>query len=60
MQVTFFGREKFVYREADAVEQFAWVVVGCTDAFLFRDAEVVCRNQELNLALELHNREDTD
>ena len=54
-----FRREEFIGWEFDPLEQLAGVVGGC-DAFFFRDAEVVCRNQHLDIAYNLHDGEQAD
>lgn len=54
--------EKFVYRELEGIKQFARIFAFTADtivagAVLIRQAEVVCRNQELNISFQLDDRE---
>ena len=52
-------REEIFRRELDAAEHFARTVRR-SGAFLFRNAEVVGRNQQRYVAHELHNRKKPD
>ena len=53
------GREKLVGGEFNAPEQLAGIVAG-RHAFLFRDTEVVGRNQHLHIAHDLYDDEQAD
>ena len=52
-------REEFIRRKFNAAEHIARVVAG-GDALLFRDAEVIGRDQHLDVAHNLHNGEHAD
>ena len=56
--------EKFVYRDLEGIKQFARIFAFTADtivagAVLIRQAEVVCRNQELDISFQLDDRELT-
>ena len=56
--------EKFIYRELEGIKQFARIFAFTADtivagAVLIRQAEVVCRNQELDISFQLDDRELT-
>lgn len=51
------GREEFVNREAYLLERVARIL-GIAAAFLGRYAEIICRNEHLDVSLKLNNRED--
>ena len=57
IKIVLLGREEFVKREFDAFKQVAGVVVGSGYAFLLRDTEIKCRNQQLHIPLQFDNRE---
>ena len=50
------GREKFVKREFNALEQLAWVV-GCGGTLLLGNAEIINGNEHLHIPDKLNNRE---
>ena len=58
--MAFFGREKFIHREAESVKELAGVVVGRLYAIIWRNTEIDNRNAKLNLAGETHDGEKTD
>lgn len=52
------GREEFIGREFDAFEQLAGIVGG-RRTFLFGHAEVVDRNEHLDVTSQLHHGEQS-
>ena len=56
-KIKFLGWEELIQREFDAVKDIARILIGGSNALLVGVAEIKGRNQKLNKAYKLYDRE---
>ena len=59
IKIILLGREKLINGEADPFKKITGIVRSGSNALLFGNAEIICRNEELNITLQLDYSEQT-